>query len=218
MAAQTWDATVERATLAGWARRARTELAYAARTHDWMTVLEVVYRHPHFVNSTRPGEVTWSAPLHQVAADGASREIAGRLVVAGAWRGLRNADGERPVDVARRRGHEHLVGFLEPPRRLDVPPGALAALQERFHELIRERMDEFGLPHEGLRLPELEVLLEMERPELWFPIAGMHGGFHFRLTADETGVRLTTASWSRVVGGSERRHEITESPAGSGTP
>jgi hypothetical protein len=67
-------------------------------------------------------------------------------------------------------------------------------------------MREFEIVHE-LRLPELEVMLELERPELWFPVPGMYGGFHFRLERD----RLLASSWSRIVSGSEEHHEITES-------
>lgn len=71
-------------------------------------------------------------------------------------------------------------------------------------------MREFAIADE-LRLPELEILVELPSPELWFPIPGMHGGFRFRLGPPAPDVRLTCDSWCRVVGGSEERHEITES-------
>ena len=209
MVVQTWDGAVWRATLSGWAGKARDDLALAASRYDWLTVFDVVRQHPHFVNSSRPDGTSWFAPLHQAAYGGASTEIANRLVAAGAWRGLRTSAGERPVDVAREHGHDHLLAILEPPRRTTIAPDLLDAVQRGFHELIGERMREFGVTHE-LRLPELEVMLEMPRPELWFPVPGMYGGFHCRLEPHDSGPRLITDSWCRVVGGSEEHHEITE--------
>ena len=44
-----------------------------------------------------------------------------RLVELGAWRTLRNARGERAVDVAGRLGHNHLLGVLKPAFRHQVP-------------------------------------------------------------------------------------------------
>jgi hypothetical protein len=210
MAVQTWDGIIRRATSPGWAVGARIDLAVAAEAYDWWTVFDLIRQHPHFVNSSRPDDAAWFAPLHQAADGGVLPEIANRLIAAGAWRGLRTSAGERPVDVARRRGHDRLLTALEPPRRIDVPADLLAVLQKQFHELIRQRMREFEVPHE-LRLPELEVLLELERPELWFPVPGMNGGFRFRLQPGGSVPRLISASWSRMVSGSEEHHEITES-------
>jgi hypothetical protein len=210
MTVQTWDGVTRRATVPGWATGARIELAVAAQAYDWWTVFDLIRQHPHFINSSRPDEPSWFAPLHRVADSGVVPEIANRLIAAGAWRALRTSTGERPIDVARRQGHDHLLAALEPPRRIDVPAGLLESLQDQFHELIRHRMTEFDIKHE-LRLPELEVLLELERPELWFPVPGMYGGFQFRLEPTDTGPRLLASSWSRTVSGSEEHHEITKS-------
>jgi hypothetical protein len=206
MAVQSWDGVIRRATVPGWATGALIDLALAAQAYDWWAVFDLIRQHPHFVNSSRPDESSWYAPLHRAADSGVVPEISNRLIAAGAWRALRTSAGERPVDVARSRGHDHLVATLEPPRRIDVPAELLESLQKQFHELIRHRMREFRITHE-LRLPELEVMLELERPELWFPIPGMYGGFHFRLEA----TRLLASSWSRIVSGSEEHHEITDS-------
>lgn len=43
------------------------------------------------------------------------------LLKLGAWRTLRNTKNERPLDVARRRGHGDLVGVLEPVLRRELP-------------------------------------------------------------------------------------------------
>jgi hypothetical protein len=212
MAVQTWDGTVRRGALSAWAGRARDDLAAAAKRYDWMTVFDLIRQQPHFVNSVRPDGTAWFAPLHQVAHGGASAEVANRLIAEGAWRSLRTSTGERPSDIARDRGHDHLLDALKPPRRTEVAPDVLATIQDRFHEVIRGRMREFRI-EDDLRLPELEVLLELPQPELWFPLPGMYGGFRFRLAVRGTDVRLISDSWCRVVGGSEERHEITESGA-----
>ena len=84
----------------------------------------------------------------------------------------------------------------------------LLELQSHFHAVIRGRIDR-QLPDQGLRLPELEVLLELERPHMWFPVPGMDGGFSYWLEPAGVDARLVSESWSRMVGGSGQRHEIT---------
>ncbi len=60
-----------------------------------------------------------------------------------------------------------------------------------------------------LRLPELEPLLELDRPQMWFTVPGMYGGFCYRLESPGVEAKLIAESWCRVVGGSGQRHEIT---------
>jgi hypothetical protein len=128
----------------------------------------------------------------------------------GAWRTLQNSRGERPVDVADRQGHRHLLDVLAPQCKHYVPPGVLLRIQAFFHDVIRGRIDhEFELPDHGLRLPELEPLLELDRPEMWFPVPGMYGGFSYRFDQAGVNATLVAKSWSRVVGGSGQRHLIT---------
>jgi hypothetical protein len=52
-------------------------------------------------------------------------------------------------------------------------------------------------------------LLELDPPEMWFPVLGMHGGFSYRLATTGADALLISESWSRVVWGSGQRHEIT---------
>jgi hypothetical protein len=54
----------------------------------------------------------------------------------------------------------------------------LLTVQQHFHAVIRRRIDQ-QLPDHGLRLPELEPLLELDRPHMWFPVPGMYGGFSY---------------------------------------
>jgi hypothetical protein len=89
---------------------------------------------------------------------------------------------------------------------------AIQQIQQHFHAAIRERADQFVQEH-ALRLLELEPLLEMAEPKLWFAVPGMYGGFHFWLGQIAGDPLLITDSWCRVVGGSGQRHLI--SPFGS---
>lgn len=194
--------------------RRRHELADLAKRYDWAAVLAFLAEDGHegLVNSTRPDGKSWFAPLHQVAHGGAPVEVAERLIALGAWRLLPTATGERPSEIARRRGHTHLVGPLTPRPVIDVPVDELAAIQRHFHEVIRGREAELVDEH-GLRLPELAVLTESDPPAAWFAVPGMYGGFDYRLSPGETGWLLTAESWSRVASGSGQRHEITAAGA-----
>ena len=89
-----------------------------------------------------------------------------------------------------------------------VPVGVLLKIQAHFHAVIRARIDR-QLPDHGLRLPELEPLLELDRPHMWFPVPGMYGGFSYRLESPGVEAKLVSESWCRVVDGSGQRHEIT---------
>jgi hypothetical protein len=203
-----WDGTTRLATLPDWAAKARLRLADCAKRYDWQGVFDVLEGEPDFVNSSRPDSDSWYAPLHQAAHGGAPVQVVTRLIEYGAWRGLRNASGERPIDITRRRGHSHLFDILEPPRRIDVPTETLRRIQVYFHAVIRVRAQHLVDEH-ALRPPELEVMLELENPQIWFPVPGMHGGFKFRLEPAGADSRLLSDSWCRVVEGSEERHEIT---------
>lgn len=203
-----WDGITKAGTLNDWAATARSALADAAKAYNWPRVFELISEHTEFVNSCRPGGKSLFAPLHQAAHAGAGVEVVHRLIELGAWRTLQNARGERPVDVAERQGHHHLRGVLEPVLKHRVPHGVLLRIQSHFHEIIRGRIDRV-LPDHGLRLPELEPLLELDRPKMWFPVPGMYGGFSYRLESPGVEAELISESWCRVVGGSGQRHEIT---------
>lgn len=207
-----WDGVVRSDSLHREALQIRRALADAARSYDWPRVLEPLSRDRDLVNVTRPGGSSLFSPLHQAAHGDAPIEVVQELIRLGAWRTLRTARGERPVDLAKRLGHHHLLEVLTPELKHDVPLAVLQRIQAHFHEVIRGRIDR-PLPNHGLRLPELEPLLELERPEMWFPVPGMYGGFSYRLDCAGAEARLVSESWCRVVGGSGQRHEIT--PTGS---
>lgn len=203
-----WDGITQSETLNEDAANTRIALADAAKSYKWPTVFELLSKYGEFVNSCRPGGKSLYAPLHQAAYAGAPADIVHRLLELGAWRTLQNARGERAVDVAERKGHHQLRETLEPVLKHQVPIGVLLKIQSHFHEVIRGRIDR-ELPNHGLRLPELEPLLELDRPQMWFPVPGMYGGFSYCLELTGADAKLVAESWSRVVGGSGQRHEIT---------
>jgi hypothetical protein len=207
-----WDGITLLETLRDEAAAVRQQLADSAKAYDWSAVLALLARHRDLVNVTRPGGHSLYTVLHQAAHGGAPPNVVEQLLALGAWRTLRAAQGERPVDIAERRGHSHLLGLLTPVLQREVPPDLLQAIQRHFHAVIRERAEEMVREH-ALRLPELEPLLEMSEPKLWFPVPGMYGGFSFWLDQIAGDPVLVAESWCRVVGGSGQRHLI--SPYGS---
>jgi len=203
-----WDGITRTETLSEDAARIRHALADAAKLCHWPRILELICRNRELINTSRPDGSSLNAPLHQAAAGGAPVEVVQELIGMLAWRTLQNARGERPVDVAERLGHRHLLGLLTPEYKRHVPMGVLLKMQAHFHAVIRDRAEALVLEH-GLRLPELEPLLELDEPHIWFEVPGMRGGFSYRLQAAGVEALLVCEGWSRVVGGSGERHEIT---------
>ncbi len=136
-----WDGITRSETLAGWGLRIRQRLADRTRSYDWPGALAILSEHPEYVNATRPGGQSLYAPLHQAAHGGAPARVIVDLLNLGAWRTLQNARGERPVDIARKRGHGHLIPSLEPVLERQVPLGILLTVQEHPR----------GYPREGQR-------------------------------------------------------------------
>ena len=58
-------------------------------------------------------------------------------------------------------------------------------------------------------MPELEPLLELDQPKMWFAVPGMYGGFSYLLESPGVQAKIVIESWCRVSGGSGQRHEIT---------
>ena len=212
MSGPIWDGVTRAETLNPQAAAMRHQLADAAKIYDWGTVLALLGQDSRLINSTRPGGQSLYAPLHQAAHDGAPASVVEELLDLGAWRTLRTAQGERPLDIAERQGHRHLCELLQPVLQHGVPSEALQQIQQHFHAIIRERADQLVRKH-ALRLPELEPLLELVEPKLWFAVPGMYGGFHVWLDQIAGDSVLVAESWCRVVEGSGQRHLI--SPYGS---
>jgi hypothetical protein len=199
-----WDGVTLRTTYKDDYQAKRDEFADLARDGRWPEIVEWLAERPSFVNAWRPGGPSWYTVVHQAAWQGASESVARSLLAYRPWLTLRTAAGDRPLDIALRNGHRHLAGPLTPVIHTPVPTDLLAALQKHFHEVIRGRVADL-VDGEQLRLPELDVLTELEKPEMWFGVPGMYGGFRYALD----GAALVVESWIRVVGGSGERHRIT---------
>lgn len=205
----TWDGITGADVLDEAEVARRHALADAAHNGDWATMLDLVAKQSRLVNATRLGGTSLYTPLHQAAYSGAPKEVVVELLQLGASRMLRDAQGARPVDIADQRGHRHLVDLLTPQPRRFVPDETLRAIQRHFHDMILGRIAHLRV--DALRLPELEPLLELDAQadSMWFGVPGMYGGFGYALRADGAAAVLESRSWSRVVGGSGQRHEIT---------
>jgi len=185
-------------------------MADAARDYQWARLLDLLTHNPGRINAGRLGGTSGYAPLHQAAHGGAPAEVVQALLELGALRTLRTMAGEQAVDIARQRGHQHLLDLLTPRPTLDFAAEKLAAVEAGVHQVIRDREDiQHLLYGTTMRFPPLELLTETPGNELWFPIPGMYGGFHLRLgrVADEP--ICIVDSWIRVVGGSEERRLVS---------
>lgn len=183
-------------------------LADAADRGDWLQMLTLLDDSWYSPNDRRPGDAARDTLLHRAARGGAPITIVEQLIAMGAWRTIRNAKGQRPVDLALQSQHLHLFGILEPEIRHPVPADTLAALQARFHEQIMDIADD--LIEEGeLLMPELEILTELDPPCMTFPISGMYGGFRYWLDTTGETITLEAESRSRICTGSKTRYSIT---------
>jgi hypothetical protein len=186
----------------------RGQVATAAKEANWPKLLDALKSNPSLVNSSRPGGLSWFTPLHQAAYHNAPEKIVLGLIGLGAFRTLKSSSGERPVDIARKKGFDDCADLLEPAIRCPADPHQLAAIQELFHGLVRAVSLNYRIANR-LRLPELSVLTEFDDQALWFPIPGMHGGFNIWLEEEQGQSVLMAESWCRVVDGSGMRHRIT---------
>jgi len=152
-----WPGVLKRELCADWLLAERDAIADSAKVYDWPTLLRLLGNHANHINAWRTGGTSWYAPLHQAAHGGAPIEVVEQLLALGAWRTLRTAKDELPVDIARRRGHQHP---LEPSPVRDVDAQALGRVQEHFHAVIRARVAVIDGILDALRLPELAPATE----------------------------------------------------------
>lgn len=182
-----------------------------ADNRDWTSftsmVKDFVRIHP---NQWKPDDPSLDTLLHRVARGGGPVEVTNLLLKYGAWRNIRNAHGERPLDIARKLHHEHLVEMLEPKFMIDVPTNTLEALQAQFHDLITTILsgdfdDDFQLRQV---MPDLSVLPERYDLGMVWLVSGMYGGFRYCLDRDRNCFSLRVTAWSRV-GGMDDNYLVT---------
>jgi hypothetical protein len=88
--------------------------------------------------------------------------------------GLRTTDGknQRPLDIAREKGHAHLYAILSTNNLPQVSDTDLAQVEAHFHTVILcEAMGTFK--PELMRLPDLGML--RDKPRVSMQVPGMHG-------------------------------------------
>ncbi|MGW0801299.1 hypothetical protein, partial [Streptomyces sp. NPDC002692] len=166
-----WDGRITRAVGNPHEVALRDELANATRDGNWQRVLTILNPRDQriWVNAVRLDGKKRYAPLHQAAWHGAPTDVVQDLLDYGAWRTLRNSAGERPADIAAARGHHHLARILEPEVKHQLPGDVLTDLQRNLYALIT-RYDKTA-PY-CVRLPQLEVLTELDLPAYWIRVTG----------------------------------------------
>ncbi|KAH8703273.1 hypothetical protein BGW36DRAFT_403710 [Talaromyces proteolyticus] len=123
-------------------------------------------------------KVSGWTPLHQAVYMNASIDVVEKMISLGAWKAIRTFwtdDGEfpfknmTPLEMARSLGLSHLFEVLSPVIRHNIPSEILQILEENFHGLIRADLGNLILA-KTLRLPKLIVLIELNTPQMWFPV------------------------------------------------
>ena len=204
-----WDGVIHADGLNEYVLGFHQQLHEAASSREWATFLALLTDNPLLVNSCRPDDESCYAPLHRAARNGAPAPIIDGLVALGAWRAIRDARGDRAVDLAIHHGHADLEKILTPPVVQQVSTQVVQDLEGHFHALIRSRVSDLVAKYR-LRLPQLECLIEMVDPSVTFQVPGMYGGFRYELRdVTESSASLQVWSWCRIVDGSGEHHEVT---------
>lgn len=177
------------------------------KTRQWDIVLKNLCR--DYINWFALDDKSLNTQLHYAALLNAPVEVIEKMIDFGAWRTIRNSAGEKPIDSANLMGNHHLLEVLKPVYFRGVMPETLLKIERNFHQMLMERA-EWSICNEALCLPQLELLLEILEPKMYFSIPGYYGGFSYRLEINGTETKLITKGGSRM---SDKvwNHEITAS-------
>ncbi|OOZ37184.1 ankyrin repeat domain-containing protein [Solemya elarraichensis gill symbiont] len=132
------------------------EYANAAKYVDWPAIAKKLKEYPGLINTSRESGYT---VLHHVAHAGLPVKVAQFLVELGAWRSVMNYKDEKPIDVAIRRRHKHLIEVLKPKLYYQIPPQDLLKIQLVFTEFIKK------LCPDETKILQLGVLFETKLPQ-----------------------------------------------------
>lgn len=86
------------------------------------------------------------------------------------------------LDIARDMQATNLLSILAPVIHHPVPHRTIGRLQALFHEMIRADLKDA----DALILPDLEPLMELKHPEMWFPIKGPTEGSDLMVSYSNT--------------------------------
>ncbi|QZA09341.1 ankryin [Mycolicibacter heraklionensis] len=181
-----WPGVMDRALLGNRQAQAALYLADMAKRGKWSTVIRELDRGDHVVDikAWRPGGKSWLTVLHQAGWHGASPDVASWLIERGALRSQPDAAGRTAYDLAveHRRSAELLEVLQPPPAPLDHD--RIAALNIQLTAVIDDLIQHLfrgGDLRQMLRYPPVEVLHELPRRQLWFPVPYLWGGFRIGL-------------------------------------
>lgn len=185
-----WPGVMDRSLLGNRQAQAALYLADMAKRGKWSTVIRELDRGDHVVDikAWRPGGKTWLTVLHQAGWHGASVDVASWLIEQGALRSQPDAAGRTAYDLAveHQRSAELLEVLQPPPAPLDRD--RVAALNFQLTTVIDDLVQHLfrgGELRQMLRYPPVEVLHELPRKQLWFPVPYLWGGFRIGLCDDD---------------------------------
>ena len=213
-----WDPFTRAEFLSDEVRTLRFGIAVAAKREEWTRFLapfeDKTHRdYPQMPNICVPDSRMLSSPLHLAAQCGAPAEVVQKLIALGAWRTLQNGHGERPVDVAARAGHRHLLWILEPEYRIRLPWGVLRKIEIELHAAMRDYIERNFKPdpieRHALRLPQVEPVLETANTALCMQMPWIPGAFNFSLEDETENPKLVLYANCRVSSGMDAKYEIT---------
>ncbi|KAF3936723.1 hypothetical protein ABW19_dt0201283 [Dactylella cylindrospora] len=154
---------------------------------------------------TRPPS-GWTA-LHQAALlPSADLSHIERLISLGAYRNLKTLDtNETAYDIAKKNGRPRgILDALRPVYQRQLDGETIANLQRGLDEVVNHRVKRL-IDDNKMRIPPIEVLLELPSTHFWFPVPGFYGGFHIKLLPNDC---LELESFCRVAGGSGQTHVV----------
>ncbi|MCH8620473.1 ankyrin repeat domain-containing protein [Undibacterium sp. TS12] len=202
-----WDGAIQSSTLKyGWGE-ARVNWVRAVQAAKWDQVFDLLGKGAN-PNDWQLSGASFNTPLHWAAEAAAPLEIVHEMLNMGAWRSITNAGGERPLDIARRYGHIHLINLLEPVFLHSYSSVEMNCIQIHFHQLM-QKSSLVNQNHHPLRLPELRPMLELAMPRMHFRIPGMYGGYTYWLDTTRDHAALIVENRSSMMNGPIPRWEIT---------
>ncbi|PLN78680.1 hypothetical protein BDW42DRAFT_187228 [Aspergillus taichungensis] len=173
----------------------RDKLAFAAKHGCWPAVLEILDEGRRVFDESWPNAVRL------------------RTLAIGQTKGEFRCADITAAEIARELGYNDIYSILAPVIRHVLPAATLTLLQTKFDEFLQAELEEcVTLTRGEMRLPPLAALTELERPEMWFPLALFQKAFLFRLDGGELVVlslgrrqppsrqafRITTTGWTAI--------------------
>jgi hypothetical protein len=170
------------------------------------------YSAPYLINAFEPNNSAFNTLLSQSAHHNAPVETIQQLIDLGASRYQRNAQGQNALNIAMAQGHESLYAILQPAPKVSVSLADMQSIEQHIHTIIVSDEIAAGcIKDYALRLPQVDMLLECEKLNGYFPVPEYFGGFSIWLDRDEAETTVYVFSASRMDndGDSARLYRVT---------